>query len=100
METATIEQNTAIGVNAAKYSFLIGTALLIIYCTTKYEPLIPLGLLYVILAMIVNSIMLLIMLIMIIIYPKYYHKLLKTAAIILLNLPIAYLYFWIVTELA
>lgn len=99
METAPIDQNTVLGVKAAKYSFIVGTALFIIYCTTKYAPLLPIGLFYVILATIVNSIILLITMIMSIIYPKYYLKLLKTALILLLNLPVAYFYFWVVTAI-
>lgn len=99
METTSIDQITVIGKNFAKYSFLIGTVLLLIYCTTRYDPLISIGLFYVFLAAISNSIILLTALIMIIIYPRYYPQLLKTALIILLNLPIAFIYFLIVTNL-
>ncbi|WP_316815310.1 hypothetical protein [Pedobacter nyackensis] len=99
MEATSIDQITVYGKNFAKYSFLIGTALLITYCITRFDQLITLGLFYVALATIFNSIILLTTLIMIIIYPKHYLQLLKTAIIILLNLPIAFLYFLIVTNL-
>ncbi|SMC84052.1 hypothetical protein [Pedobacter nyackensis] len=98
METTSIDQITAIGKGFAKYSFLIGTALFLIYIVTKFNPLIYVGLLYLSTAMIGNLIILLTLLITIIIYPKDY-LLLKTATIMLLNLPIAFLYLLIITEI-
>lgn|GEM_PF-1178641 len=99
METIPIDQITAIGKNSAKYSFLIGTALFLMYCLTKYNPLIPAGIIYILLAFVWNSIILATVLIMMIIYPKDYLDLLRTAIVILLNLPVAYLYFLIITGL-
>lgn len=99
MEPLSIDQITTMGKNSAKYSFLIGTALFLFYCVTKYNSLIPAGLIYIFLAFVWNSIILATVLIMIIIYPKDYLGLLRTAIIVLLNIPVAYLYFLILTDL-
>ena len=99
METTSINQITIIGKTLAKYSFLIGTGLFLIYCITRLTHLIPIGILYICLTMIANTIILATLFIMIIIYPKDYLQLLKTAIIMLLNLPIAFLYLLIITEI-
>ncbi|ATP56992.1 hypothetical protein CPT03_11105 [Pedobacter ginsengisoli] len=99
METTSISQITTIAKECTRYSFIAGSLLFLIYCLTKFSPLIGVGLLYIVLALVINSIIFLSLLITIIIYPEDYLPLLKTAIVMLFNLPIAFIYLWIITEL-
>lgn len=98
METNPITELTNLAKGIAKYSFLIGTAIFLIYCASRIDDLIYLGFLYLVIALILNLFILLILITAIIAYPKQYLELLRTATIILLNLPIATFYLWVVTE--
>nr|WP_121271528.1 hypothetical protein [Pedobacter schmidteae] len=98
METNPIADLTKLARSITKYSFLIGTALFLIYCFSRFSDLIYLGFFFLVMAFILNLFMLLIVLTVIIAYPKHYQELLKTAAVMLLNLPVAAFYFWVLTE--
>lgn len=99
MKIASINQITTVAKECTKYSFIIGSILFLSYCLTKFSPLISIGFLYILLALAVNLIIFLSLLIIVIIYPEHSITLLKTALIMLFNLPIVFIYMWIITEL-
>ncbi|NRF41467.1 hypothetical protein HQN83_22265 [Pedobacter sp. LMG 31643] len=98
METTSINQITIIGKVCTKYSFIIGSTLFLSYWITSFSPLITIGLVYITLALLINSIVFLSLLTMAILYSQHFLQLLKTAGIMLFNLPVAFGYFLILTE--
>ncbi|ETZ23538.1 hypothetical protein N824_18965 [Pedobacter sp. V48] len=98
MKTMSINQITTIAKECTKYSFVAGSALFLFYCLTKFSPLVPVGLLYIMLALVINLIVFLSLLITIIVHPEHCLTLLKTAVVMLFNLPVAFAYMWIVTN--
>lgn len=90
---------TTAGKVCAKYSFFIGSGLFLFFCLTRFDPLIMIGLYYLILALLINSVIFLLLVFMVLLQPRDYRELLTTSIIMLLNLPIAYLYFHIVMQL-
>jgi len=80
-------------------SFIIGTLILVLSLFNKqYENLIMIGFYYTIIAFTINSFIFLILLSKLIIGSENNTDLLKALGIILLNLPIAFGYFFIVIE--
>jgi len=98
METTSINQITTIAKECTRYSFVAGSVLFLFYCLKKFGPLVPVGILYIILALVINSIVFLSLLITIIVHPEHCLTLLKTAVVMLFNLPVAFAYMWIVTN--
>lgn len=80
-------------------SFIIGTLILVLFLFNKqHENLIMVGFYYTIIAFTINSFIFLILLSKLIIGSENNTDLLKALGIILLNLPIAFGYFFIVIE--
>jgi hypothetical protein len=81
-------------------SFILGTILLILYIyLARADDLISVGIIYLITTFIINSILLIILLVAATINSNLRIELIKTCGIMLLNIPIAYGYFWIVISL-
>ena len=100
METNSVQQITTTGKVCAKYSFFIGSGLFLLFCLTRFDPLLMIGLYYLALALLINSMIFLLLIFMTLLQPRAYRELLITAGVMLVNLPIAYLYFYLVTKLA
>ena len=81
-------------------SFVIGTVILALHLTFKHNTtLLIVGLYFTIIAVIINLIVFLSLLVTAIINFEYRFELLKSCGIILLNIPIAFLYFYLVITL-
>lgn len=89
---------TVAGKVCAKYSFFIGSGLFLLFCLTRLDLLLMAGLYYLVLALLINSVIFLLLVFMTFLQPKDYRELLTTAIIMLLNLPIAYLYYYLVMK--
>ena len=77
-------------------SFVIGTILFALYqFFTGWEALLYTGIIFVICAIILNSISLFTMLLLMIFHPKERLLIIQTCGIILLNIPVVILYFYI-----
>ncbi len=87
-----------IGINTAKYSFIIGTLFLLTYAITKYDMIAVFGYYYLITAIFFNIAIVLYLIIKTIINKSELITNLKTIGVILLNIPIAYLYVIIVFD--
>ena len=96
METNSVLQMTVTGKVCAKYSFFIGSGLFLLFCLTRFDPLLMVGMYYLVFALLINSVIFLLLVFMVLLQPRDYLELLTTSLIMLLNLPIAYLYFNIV----
>jgi|GEM_PF-6803375 len=82
-------------------SFAIGTFLLLLFFVApEKDPVIGLGICYVILAFIINSAVFLIFVGLSFRHPYYQWEILRRAALMLINIPIAYLYFICVVKIA
>jgi len=79
-------------------SFSIGSLIFLLFLFTKNTNLVFTGLIYVILAFFINLIALVTMIISLIINPKYRKQDFISILYLLSNVPIASLYFWIVTS--
>lgn len=77
-------------------SFFIGTILLCLFLYFKYNNMIQIGIYYVIIAFIINSILVITNGIAIIIDRKNRFEFIKTTGMMLLNIPIAIGYFYLV----
>lgn len=82
----------------ASISFIFGTLLLVIHLFFGLEKIITIGLFYVLGALIINTLLLISLIINLIISSKKREIYLKSIGIILINLPIAIGYFFIVIE--
>ncbi|NER16260.1 hypothetical protein [Spongiivirga citrea] len=76
-------------------SFVIGTLFFTAYLTAPSDEVFRLGLLFVLGAVIVNSTMVFLLFIGAFLFKPYTQRLLKTALAILINIPIAISYVWI-----
>lgn len=83
----------------ALLSFLIGSILLILYIYFKSQQLITIGIYYIIIAFWINIILLVVLIIASIINSFHRKNLLKTCGIVLLNIPIAILYFYLLIQI-
>lgn len=79
-------------------SFIIGTILFVLQLYNEALGLIYFGFIFIIIAVIINTISLLILIFSILGYTEQKLELLKTIGIVLLNIPIAFLYFYILIE--
>ena len=84
----------ALAKNTALYSFIIGTAILGSYYLTSNGQLLFVGYGFVIIAGMVNIIILVSMLTKVNRDPENRNKLLKTSGLMLLNIPILFIYVW------
>jgi hypothetical protein len=91
--------STKFGINAAKFSFIVGTIIFLVYFFTRQQDLISVGLCYLFLAILINSLILLALFISLFTKPNNYLEILKTISIMLFNIPIAWLYFLAVLKL-
>lgn len=82
-----------------KYSLIIGTLLFLSYFVFKEGQILLLGLGYIGIAVIINLIVLFILLINLITATENRSEILKAMCLLLLNIPIAYFYFWVLTNL-
>lgn len=82
----------------AKYTFIMGSMILLLYCVTGISEVRVAGFVYFVAAILINLLMVFILFVHLLVYPKQYFDLLKSAAIILVNLPIAIFYLWLVEE--
>lgn len=78
--------------------FVIGTLLFTSYITQPNETALIYGFYFVIVALAVNILLLLALLISVMVYYDGRHELLKGAGILLLNIPVAVLYFLLLFE--
>lgn len=79
-------------------SFSIGTLLLLLYMAGEYELILIAGFLYVLFAAFINSVILLAMVAISFSHRKYQKTLLQNTSLMLLNIPIAIVYFIILTN--
>ncbi|ACU05213.1 hypothetical protein [Pedobacter heparinus] len=100
METNSVQQMTATGKICAKYSFVTGSGLFLFFFLTRFDPLLIIGTYYLVLALLINSVIFLLLVFTALLQPSAYRELLITAIIMLLNLPAAYLYFYLVMQIA
>lgn len=98
METYNCGRINKAGKFCAKYTFILGSLILILFCFTGIRELRIMGFIYFAIAVFVNLLMMFILFVHLLIYPKQYMDLLKTAAIILFNLPVAVFYLWLAEE--
>jgi hypothetical protein len=77
-------------------SFSLGTILLLLYLIDKDQGLIIIGLLYVAAAFVLNLVALLILIALSFIHKEYQNAILLNSSVILLNTPIAIVYFLII----
>ena len=79
----------------ALISFGIGTFILLSFLISQHEALQALGFIYLILVIMYNLILLLVLLIRMILYKEGQFEIFKSILLMLLNIPIAYLYTYI-----
>ena len=77
-------------------SFSIGTVLFLTYIVTNFEGLLTIGLLYLITAILVNLLLFITIVLRVIIIKEDRIEILKNLFLMLINIPIAYLYAYIV----
>ena len=80
----------------ATLSFLLGTILLLLFLITQSNIILDIGLLYVIIAFVLNAITLVGLLVNLILNHQYYKENLFTILLFLLNIPITILYVMLV----
>ena len=83
------------GKQCAKFSFIVGTVILLLYLITKSDELIMFGCFYLIVACCINALLLILILFLLVSNPKSYREILITIGIIMLNIPIALFYLWV-----
>jgi len=76
-------------------SFTIGTLFFTAYLTAPSDKVLRLGFMYVLIAILMNSAMVLLLLIGAFLFKPYKQRLLKTTLLIIINIPIAISYVWI-----
>lgn len=81
-----------VGRKSAIWSFSIGTFLFLAYCITNSSFLLPIGLFYLFLAIVYNIIILLIVIVAAFLKRDMFIEHLKTIGLMLLNIPVAFLY--------
>lgn len=79
-----------------KYSLIIGTIFFLSFLVTGNTAIALFGLFYLCLATAVNLFALLLLLITLITIPENRTAILKTMGLVVLNLPIAYFYLWVI----
>lgn len=87
-----------VAVHMALWSFVGGSALLLAYLVLPSEFLLALGMLYVGIALLVNAIMFISTLLHAMVHYRELQQHLLALLLLLLNLPIAYLYFLIIVN--
>jgi len=98
METnPTIRLKTA-GRFCAKYSFIIGSLIAVLFCVTGALAFQITGAIFAALAFCINMIVFAVLFINILIYPKHYIEIGKTMILMLLNIPVAIFYLWLSQE--
>ena len=80
------------GVMCAKYSFLIGTVLSLAHFIIKADLLMMIGLFYVIIAIIINTILFLALLLALVNPTESRIKIMMAMLVMVLNIPISFLY--------
>ena len=83
----------------AKYTFIIGSMIMLLFCLTHAQAVNIAGMIFMLSATLINMLMLFILLINLLIHPTYYLDLLKTAATILFNVPVAGFYLWLAEQI-
>lgn len=81
------------------FSFGIGTLLFGLFAITKNEKIIVFGLFYVFSALLVNVLYTVYLLILVLGTSKYHKEILKFIGLLVLNMPIAFLYFCMVLKI-
>ncbi|MDQ8051389.1 MAG: hypothetical protein REI78_00105 [Pedobacter sp.] len=92
MNSFNTSPTAAFGVSCAKYSFLIGSILFLAYIVSEIDFILPLGLLYVIMAAILNTIVLLVLFLSLILGKEPRLKTLLAIGLMLLNIPVVVIY--------
>ncbi len=98
MKESTAHQIVKIAIHCFKYSFGIGTAFLFAHYSTNIQNLTIYAFFYVMLAIMVNLLMLLTLLLTYILQPPSRGIIIKAIGLLLVNIPLASLYLWIVIE--
>lgn len=98
MKENTEPQMIYVGKKLAYYSAVIGTIILITYLISHANYLIELGLIYVLLAFVVNGIFLLVLLLELIYNRAYWKSYMATIIAMLLNIPLSLLYISLATH--
>lgn len=81
-----------IGKQSAIWSFSVGTFLFLAYCITNSSIFLPIGLCFLLLAIVYNIIILLIVMVAAFLKRDMFLEHLKTIGLMLLNIPVAFLY--------
>ncbi|RZK76832.1 MAG: hypothetical protein EOO92_13990 [Pedobacter sp.] len=82
----------------AKYSFILGSVIALLYCITGALALQITGAIFAVIAVVVNLIVFAVLFINILIYPQHYIEIGKTMILMLLNIPVAVFYLWLSQE--
>lgn len=99
METKIGNRPHQMGRFCAKYSFILGSLILLAFVFTGIHTLKIIGLIYFVTAAGINLIVLFILFINLLIHPHRYLDILKTMAIMLLNIPVAIFYLWLTEQI-
>lgn len=81
-----------LGLQTAKYSSLVGTVIFLAFCITSYEALPIFGFFYILAAVAINGIFLFALIIETLVNANDRRELLTTIGIMLLNIPLAFIY--------
>lgn len=96
--SAVIQQILKIPFWTASISFLFGTIIMLLYLINEDDKLVVLGFLYVAVASVINLAILLAMVALSFIHREHQKAILENTATILINIPIAIIYFFIIIK--
>ncbi len=98
METNNINRLRIAGRFCAKYSFIIGSIIALLFCLTGAVLFQIVGVVFAIAAVGLNLLVFALLFINILIYPHHYIEIGKTMILMLLNIPVAVFYLWLTQE--
>ncbi|TCC99845.1 hypothetical protein [Pedobacter psychroterrae] len=98
METNNINRLRIAGRFCAKYSFIIGSIIALLFCLTGAVLFQIVGVVFAIAAVGLNLLVFALLFINILIYPHQYIEIGKTMILMLLNIPVAVFYLWLTQE--
>jgi len=87
-----------LAIHCFKYSLIIGTIIFLSFCIIRDERIAMFGFAYLCFAVIINLLILFTLLVAIVTDAKNRIDIAKSMGLILLNIPIALFYFWVLTE--
>lgn len=81
-----------------KYSLIIGTLFFLTFCLTKNTTVLIFGFFYLCIALAINVIFFFVLLIIFISIPENRSETIMTMGLLLINIPIAWFYYWVIAE--